>query len=386
MLKKRVVVYNNVFFEFSEAFIYLQIKFLEQYFDITLVGNEKRNANNFVLDQASIQIIDRKDPLFWRFIYKLLRRFGYYIPLGFSEAKNLKNWFRYYEADVVHAHFGYNALRILPVLKKLKIPLIVSFHGIDASRKITNQPAYFSRLPELLDYASRIIVVSPHMIETLGLSGKNKSKVVHLPYFVDIHYFNGETKSEQTDSVNILHSGRLVPKKGVLDLITVFRDLSKRFSHVRLHILGDGEDYMAAREMVDFYSISDLVVFYGSQPHKIVRELMENADIFVLNSRVAPDGDMEGLPVSLLEAMSMGKAVVSTFHAGIPYAISDGFNGLLVPERSNDELFGAIEKLICDSSLRRSLGYNAKATVEEKFDLNTVGPELAKVYNAVLEC
>jgi colanic acid/amylovoran biosynthesis glycosyltransferase len=383
-VKKKVLVYNYLFFELSETFIYLQAKLVSKYFDVSLVGYETKNLDVFAAKQLDIQLIKKNDPFFWRIMYKIIRRFGFHIPYEFVEKRMLKSIFRNSNVGLVHAHFGYNAVKILPIVKKFDIPLIVSFHGIDASKRIHHQPKYFRRLPELLDYASRIIVVSRHMTENLRVTAANRSKVIHLPYAVDAEYFNILLNTRGGDVVHILHSGRLVPKKGILDLIGVFNNLLKDFRTIQLHILGDGDDYQCARDLVDTYEIMGSVVFYGSQPQKKVKELMQMADIFVLNSRIAENGDMEGTPVSLLEAMSMGMAIVSTYHAGIPEVIQDGFNGLLVVEKNNDELQTAIKRLILDPSLRAFLAKNARKTVVEKFNVEILESELTTIYNSVL--
>lgn len=152
-----------------------------------------------------------------------------------------------------------------------------------------------------------------------------------------------------------------------------------------LHLLGDGPEAEQTRSIVNKNGIKDKVVFYGSQPNQKVKELMQQADIFVLNSRTADNGDMEGLPVTILEAMSMGKAIVSTRHAGIPFAIRDQHNGLLVEEKNNDQLYAAMEKLILDAGLRQQLGQNARTIAEQQFDMAVLGPQLADIYNQAIE-
>jgi colanic acid/amylovoran biosynthesis glycosyltransferase len=94
---------------------------------------------------------------------------------------------------------------------------------------------------------------------------------------------------------------------------------------------------------------------------------MNNADIFVLISRKDENGDMEGTPVTILEAMSMGKAVVSIKHAGIPFVIQQGKNGLLAEEYSNEELKQNIEKLIVNPELRKSLGKESEVTIRKSY-------------------
>jgi colanic acid/amylovoran biosynthesis glycosyltransferase len=107
---------------------------------------------------------------------------------------------------------------------------------------------------------------------------------------------------------------------------------------------------------------------------------MKDADIYVLNSRTDDKGDMEGLPNSILEAMSMEKPVISTYHAGIPQAIQDGVNGLLVKERDNEGLAAALEKLIQDRDMRRRLGVEARKTIVANFSANSMETKIQSVF------
>jgi glycosyltransferase involved in cell wall biosynthesis len=98
-----------------------------------------------------------------------------------------------------------------------------------------------------------------------------------------------------------------------------------------------------------------------------------------LNSRTDDQGDMEGFPNSILEAMSMGKAVISTYHAGIPAIIDNGQNGVLVHEKDNTELLQAMEMLTANTFLRKQIGANARLKVQNNFELSGMKLELQKL-------
>lgn len=386
-MKRKVLIYNDSFFEISETFIYRQVNFLQKHFDLHLAGHHLKNQQHFPLQHPErVQVIEEKDSFPWNYITKIKRKIGYPTALGHSAGNQLQELIRQQQFDLLHVHFGYTAVKALPVLRKFKIPLIVSFHGYDASRMAYGNPAYLKALPELIERASKLIIVSEHMKEIIGVNGKHSNKVILYPYSVDVQQFgNINSASSNQQTINILHSGRLVGKKGVPDLVTVFSELNKKYPHMVLHLLGDGPEAEQTRTIVNKNGIKDKVVFYGSQPNQKVKELMQQADIFVLNSRTADNGDMEGLPVTILEAMSMGKAIVSTRHAGIPFAIRDQHNGLLVEEKNNDQLYTAMEKLILDAGLRQQLGQNARTIAEQQFDMAVLGPQLADIYNQAIE-
>jgi glycosyltransferase involved in cell wall biosynthesis len=171
-----------------------------------------------------------------------------------------------------------------------------------------------------------------------------------------------------------------VPKKGVPDLITAFARLCDNYTNLELRIIGDGPEMPVCKDLVDQLNLRDKISLLGSKPHGVVNEHMKDADIYVLNSRTDDKGDMEGLPNSILEAMSMEKAVISTYHAGIPQAIQDGVNGLLVKERDNEALTAALEKLIQDRDMRRRLGVAARKTIVANFSANSMETKIQSVF------
>ncbi|NBC26856.1 MAG: glycosyltransferase, partial [Bacteroidetes bacterium] len=195
--------------------------------------------------------------------------------------------------------------------------------------------------------------------------------------------FEVPNKKSDSETVKILHSGRVVTTKGVPDLIRVFYELSKDHDQIELHVAGDGEELDKCRELVDQHGIEDKVTFHGFVSQEKVKSLLADTDIFVLNSRTDDDGDMEGTPVSILEAMCMGKAVVSTIHAGIPYVIEHGTNGMLAHEYSNDELKECIAELINKPAMRKQIGEQARRTVEKSHTVDVMQNKINAIVDSI---
>jgi glycosyltransferase involved in cell wall biosynthesis len=377
----KVLVFNHAFFHISETFVYKQVTGMPDDISVDLLGfsieNEqlfplsnkkysvKRVAN--VLDKAIVAF--RKNILGQRYSFSLFTK---------PAVKRILSQTKY---DVIHAHFGFNALLIFPLAKLMNIPLVITFHGLDASPQMLQDNQYKDLLQKMLEYASAIIIVSPHMKKTLELENY-ADKTYIIPCGVDPDEFNIINRPENKNSITILHSGRMVSKKGVPDLVTVFASLSKKYNNISLVLIGDGPDLEASRQR-SAQAREGSVTFLGARPHEQVKKYMADADIFVLNSRVGDKGDMEGVPVSLLEAMSLKMAIVSTRHAGIPYVVADGVNGLLVDEKDNSSLSAAIEKLINDAELRKELGESARRTVSEKLTSSQTNRKIADVYRNV---
>jgi glycosyltransferase involved in cell wall biosynthesis len=183
--------------------------------------------------------------------------------------------------------------------------------------------------------------------------------------------------------VAILTVGRAVDKKGFDDLLHALARLDER-QHWRLSHVGGGPLLPQLRAIARDLGIAERVRWLGPQAHAAVLEAYRSADIFVLPSRVAGDGDRDGLPNVLLEAQSQRLACVSTRVSGIPELIVDGVTGLLVEPRAPAELARALDRLIGDPSLRRALGDAGYARTTSAFSLEAGADRLAARFAACL--
>jgi colanic acid/amylovoran biosynthesis glycosyltransferase len=383
-MKKNILIYNESFFSLSETFIYHYVLGAAEHFNVHLLSHKIENRDLFPLpvNVFDHELLSKRDPFLKirPVLQKVINKDKTKIPLKYRII--IQSLIRNTPIDLIHAHYGQNGLAILPYARKYNIPLIITFHGYDASRAINSQK-YLSDVKNMFEYASAVVIVSPHMIDNLNLEPYSE-KVHIIPCGVDADVFLPKNTHEK-DTVDILHAGRLVEKKGVPDLIKVFQRLERKYSNLKLHIVGAGPQYKVCWDLVSTFRISsEKVKFYGAQPHSEVKRLMEQADIYVLNSRMADDGNMEGLPVTILEAMSMQKAIVSTLHAGIPLAITSEKDGILVPEKDNDALEKAIERLYLDKKLRTQLGESARQKVIMNFTVKIMQSKINTVYQSIL--
>lgn len=377
----RVLVYNDSFFITSQTFIYYQVQCLSEMFEVDLLGLKFVNPHGYEIDSFRKNEISLPGNIFEKAVSKMYREvFKSPLNLGPLSYLRLRELFKKNRYSAIHAHFGYNGLNILKHAKKHRIPLVVTFHGYDASMMLSDG-TYKNRLPELFNYASAIILVSRHMIENMNLE-RWLDKVKIIPCTVDPDEF--EVRDENsTNGVKILHSGRLVDKKGVPDLIKVFKNLQQRYSNIELHIVGDGRKLKKCKELVQKFKLDKSVKFYGAVSHNEVKKIMSTKDIFVLNSRVGNDGDMEGTPVTLLEAMCSKIPVISTRHAGIPDVIENGVNGLLVDERDNTGLEDALRTFIENPEMRQNCSENARRTVLQEYTVDRMKEKLEQVFQNI---
>ena len=275
---------------------------------------------------------------------------------------------------LIHAHFGPAGLRMLPVARALDVPLIVTFHGFDITRLPQQDASYRRALAELFESAWSI-AVSDHVRARLERLGCRRLRKLHLGTSVGKRVARSETAADRP--VRVLTVARLVSRKGVPDLVKAVRGID---ANVELHIVGDGDD----RENVEARAEGDArIVLHGVQAPQEVKRLLEQADIFALNSRTASTGESEGLPISVLEAMAASLPVVSTRHAGIPEAVVENETGLLVDECDTEALRASIETLVRDPARRLAMGEAGHYRIEEKFELGDCTRRLLAFYEEV---
>ncbi|HET8875972.1 MAG TPA: glycosyltransferase [Casimicrobiaceae bacterium] len=183
--------------------------------------------------------------------------------------------------------------------------------------------------------------------------------------------------------VTLLAVGRAVDKKGFDDLLRALATLPGEQHWQLLHI-GDGPRRPMLERMARELRLADRIRWLGPQVHAVVLDAYRTADIFVLPSRIAPDGDRDGLPNVLLEAQSQRVACVSTRVSGIPELIVDGVTGLLVPPRAPHALGAALSRLIADPSLRCALGDAGYTRTTTLFSLDGGADRLAQRFASCL--
>jgi glycosyltransferase involved in cell wall biosynthesis len=171
------------------------------------------------------------------------------------------------------------------------------------------------------------------------------------------------------DPVIILSVGRAVEKKGYDDLLAALAALPSKLSWHFIHI-GDGPMLGTLRRQAHKCGLDGRVQWLRAQPEDVVLEQYRAADLFVLASRIADDGDRDGLPNVLLEAQSQGLAVIATWMSAVPELIDDGVTGCLVSPRDRTALSAALKDLIANPARRARLGAAGQARVREVFSMS----------------
>ena len=288
--------------------------------------------------------------------------------------------FRRTRADVILAEYGTHGVSILKACQRAAVPLVVHFHGADASRhKVLRR--YSAGYRRMFTQAAAVIAVSRAMERKLISVGCPPGKLVYLPYGVDCDTFVGARPL--TAPPQFLAVGRMVEKKAPNLTLMAFARVLEQCPDARLRMIGDGKLLDTCRNLAASLALDHAVAFLGSQSHETVRQEMHHARAFVQHSVTAADGDSEGTPVAILEAGAAGLPVVSTRHAGIPEVVVEGKTGLLVDEGRTDDMARHMLTLANDPSLADELGRNAAVHVRRHYTMAQNINRLTHVLEAV---
>ena len=182
---------------------------------------------------------------------------------------------------------------------------------------------------------------------------------------LDLTRFAWRDPAEDEGSCRLCTVCRLVEKKGIPVLVDALALLAGRGVPFSCDIVGEGPEFDAVRARIQNASLGGRVRLLGGQPQERVHEILAAAQIFVLPCVKSADGDMDGIPVALMEAMALGVPVVSTTLSGIPELIDSGNTGLLVEPGDAAALAEALRSLMVNSELRRNLARRARRSIEE---------------------
>ena len=273
--------------------------------------------------------------------------------------------FRKHRIDKVYAEFGPVGVSIMPICKKMNIPLIVNFHGADAT--ITSVlKKYEKQYKDLFDYAEYIVVVSKSMKEKLISLGANPQKMIYTPCAPNDDFF--EFNPTFLDKAFIA-VGRFVDKKAPYYTILAFKKVLEEFPEAKLYFCGDGPLYNMCVNLVSYLELHNNVIFLGSISAKEQKSIYERATGFVQHSITALDGDMEGTPVAVMEASAAGLPVIATKHAGISDVIQHEETGLLVDEHDVNKMAEHMIFLLENKNIAESYGSAGREFIKSNFSM-----------------
>ncbi len=274
----------------------------------------------------------------------------------------------------VHSHFAHDPTLIALLLKRLTgLPYSFTAHA----RDVFQVPR--SALAERIREADAVLTCCHSNLEYLSeLAPEERRKLQVLRYGIDLGTFR-PAQPPQADVPLVVSIGRLVEKKGFGDLVAACRMLKDQGLRFRCVVYGDGPLRDELVEAVTRLGLTGEVTFAGARTQRELQVLLKQAHVFALTPCVTDDGDRDGVPNALLEAMACGLPVVTTTVAGIPEVIVHGQNGLLAEPHEVPVIADHLAALLTDPPLRMRLGSSARSEVVANFDREANARRLASV-------
>jgi glycosyltransferase involved in cell wall biosynthesis len=299
-----------------------------------------------------------------------------------SEIFSPKEYVEKNKISLIHAHHGQLGLLLLPFKEETNLPLVTSFRGRDAT--LANQPIdYLNGIKMLFEQGDRFFPVCQYLAHRINLWGCPADKIRVLYGGVDLNLFPYKGPN-LLGSQNIVSIGRLVEKKGHHVLMQAFKKIKSKFPKATLTIIGGGELEGYIKSLATQLNLGASFRLLNRVPKDQIPELMGQADIFCAPSLTASNGDVEGIPNTIKEAMATGIPVLATNHAGIPEIITNNQDGILVRENDVDHLAQALEFMLLNRHLWEGYSLAARQNVEQNFDQSKQLLLQAKYYDELL--
>ncbi|EGP5401550.1 hypothetical protein UA3_00321 [Enterococcus faecium EnGen0263] len=397
----KVLIFISTFPKPSETFIFNQIEELISHgAEVTILAWNKYESPIFNkviekydlekhtkiihLPRNKINRLLRGIPLFFKYLVThplLVLRALNFIKYG-SIVSSLRPLYAlsYFSSDknydAIISHYGPNGL-VLSIFDDVQSGTKYTiFHGYDLSKYIKE---YSHQIYNNLAHSSGYFLPVSHFFKdkliTMGFP-KDKIKVFHMG--IQTENFSQTPLLPYKKTIKLLTVGRLTEKKGIDLSIYLVDYLQKKGIPCELTIIGDGENKKTYRLLIEELGLTRFIKMIGWQDSSFVKHAMATTDFLIQLSRTARNGDQEGIPVVLMEAMARGKLVISTKHSGIPELIGHNKNGWLVNEEDYQTAGDIIEKIINTSTFKelQEISDEAVKTVEQNFNARKINKEL----------
>lgn len=299
-----------------------------------------------------------------------------------SEIFSPKEYIKKNKVSLLHAHHGQLGQLLLPFKEETSLPLVTSIRGRDAT--LANQPVgYLDGMKLLFEQGERFFPVCEYLADQINMWGCPSEKIKILYGGVDLSLFPYRSPN-LLGSQNIISIGRLVEKKGHHILMQAFQKIRDKFPKATLTIIGGGELEGYLKSLATQLNLGTSFQLLNRVPKNKIPELMGQADLFCAPSLISSNGDVEGIPNTIKEAMATGIPVLATNHAGIPEIITHNHEGVLVQENDVDHLAQGLEYMLLNRSLWENFSLAARQKVEQNFDQQKQLLLQAKYYDELL--
>lgn len=369
----------------SETFIYAYIVNQQRYQPI-VISEYAINQDRFPVPHL---ITHRRPNIWYEKGLKILRNYlVQYVPRELFMSRFYERAVRESDAQVMHVHFGVPGMMLLPIKRRLELPMLVSFYGYDLSQAPSALGEDLYRRTGLFQIGEAFTAEGGHARRCLLELGcpEEKAHVLHIGVDLDRFSFvprvlkNGERP-------RVLFCGRFVEKKGLLYALQALARVQRAGYDFEFMVIGDGPQSLQARKLVDDLQLQDQARFLGIVSHDELSRWYQGCHIFLAPSATdLATGETEGgAPTVLLEAQATGMPVASTTHADIPEVVRHGETGLLAPERDVEMLAQHLIWLIDHPEQWPQIGERGRAHIMAEYNIRTQAQRLESLYDEICD-
>lgn len=381
---KKVLVFRSRLLGYSETFIRDQVRSLPNWCPV-LVGEGRARNSLDLSDLEHVILKPKAGGKLVKIIWKVAR-FLHLPPPGVIKRLRAE------KANLVHVHFGLDAVRFESILDRLALPVVITLHGYDINRRKewwesgkgrNKNRRYPERLIALARRPNvRFVAISSAIREAairFGLPAE-KVQICHIGVDTERYYPAGDPLAKRHPRV--LFVGRLAENKGCTYLIEACARLKLVLPQAELIVVGDGR----LKQQLEAQAVEAglNVRFLGALSSNDVKKQMDLARVVCLPSVTVASGDSEGFGMVLLEAQACGVPVVTSSKGGID-ALVDGVTGFYHRERDVDAITRALITLLGDDETATRFGAAGREFVCDRFDINRCSARLEDVYDRALE-
>jgi colanic acid/amylovoran biosynthesis glycosyltransferase len=294
------------------------------------------------------------------------------------------------KCDIIFCQFGYVGQAIAEESQYARWvnrrKLVVCFRGSDITSSKYVKDTHKHIYNTLFRKADLVLPVCDYFRKRLIALGCDPHKIIVHHSAIDCSQFFFKTrKIVPGETIRCISVCRLVKKKGIRYALKAIAEVMQKYPNIHFTIVGDGEEKEPLKRLARELKIDNKVTFYGWATQAQVTELLDKAHIFLLPSITANDGNEEGIPNAVKEAMATGLISIATWHAGNGELIEDKISGFLVEEKNVPQLAQAIEYTIQHTEEWEAIGRAARKKVKDDFEIKKVTKRLEGLFNQLLD-
>jgi colanic acid/amylovoran biosynthesis glycosyltransferase len=359
-----VACYCATFLKPEMLHIYRQITALERCRPVVL-AQKREQASLYPFDPVHI-VAKPATHFLRRFWFKQLLAAPWQISS--AELRALTRALEDANAQLLHVFFGHIAVHLLPLIRSWPKPSVVSFHGADVLVDM-DKTAHRNATKEMLEAVRTVLVRSESLRRAVVDLGCDENKIDIVRTGIPLEEFPfRERDFPENGEWRFVQACRLIEKKGLPTTLRAFAEFNAGYPRSTITIAGEGPLLRELEELTRELKIDNRVSFTGFISQEKLREMFYTSHVFLHPSETGRDGNQEGIPNSMLEAMASGLPVFATQHGGIPEAIENGVTGVLVPERDHAALARALIEAAQDRHHLSRMARNGAEAVAQKFD------------------